>query len=92
MQSDMTTSSSYSTSNTESELSDSNDNMEDDNDDLASEGLSSSVFHGINLLQPVSKAKKILQHLFVSFCIFSHCCFVCTCMYIVDLVCGPFST
>lgn len=52
MQSDMTTSSSYSTSNTESELSDSNDNMEDDNDDLASEGLSSSVFHGINLLQP----------------------------------------
>lgn len=56
MQSDVTTSSSYSTSNSESELSENADNLEENEDDeLANEYLPANGFHGINLLQPVSK-------------------------------------
>ncbi|KAL8575034.1 hypothetical protein ACOMHN_063566 [Nucella lapillus] len=53
MQSDVTTSSSFSTSNSESELSENESNSREEfvEEDLVNEGLSSSAFHDINLIQ-----------------------------------------
>ena len=66
MQSDVTTSSSYSTSNSESELSETVENVEENEDDeFANEYLPASAFHGINLLQPVSRPP-----VFINFCFF----------------------
>ncbi|XP_076456520.1 protein PHTF2-like [Babylonia areolata] len=56
MQSDVTTSSSYSTSNSESELSENESNIQEEEfageEDLVGAGLPSTPFHDINLLQP----------------------------------------
>ncbi|KAK7091644.1 protein PHTF2-like [Littorina saxatilis] len=64
MQSDVTTSSSYSSSNSESELSENVEHVveENDDDELAQEGLMpTSPFHGINLLQPPSSSNPSLH-------------------------------
>ena len=66
MQSDVTTSSSYSSSNSESELSENVENVEENGeDDLANDCMPASAFYGINLLQPVSGLYSFLTTIFV---------------------------